>query len=235
MMSWSCDRRLPCCCFHEYLWVLHVRHQPIAAQACVKTALCAKGADGMVIRNRFAWYSAHVHVRLWIWKYFVCWCACHFDHMFKVHVWIGVNVQFPARGWHICMRECVCGWGQGLMRAVCVCLCMWACRNRGVNVLVNWMLNEERTRWAGSVCECSCVCLHVLIAVLMNCESPQSHLCPAPPTHPTPPSPGELNRVCLPLPASLSHTHAPRSILSYSPFHTHIQTSMHMLVLTWKR
>lgn len=129
MMSWSCDRRLPCCCFHEYLWVLHVRHQPIAAQACVKTALCAKGADGMVIKNRFAWYSAHVHVRLWIWKYFVCWCACHFDHMFKVHVWIGVNVQFPARGWHICMRECVCGWGQGLMRAVCVCV--FACERVG--------------------------------------------------------------------------------------------------------
>lgn len=139
-------------------------------QLCVKKELCAEATVGMVIRSIFAWFSPWMHVRLWIWKHFVCWCAYHFYHMLKVHVRIRVNVQFPARGWHICMRVCKCvclcatewggvgGWGgQGLMRSL---LCVFACGKRWINMLVNQMLNEGVDEVAGK-CVSASICVYM--------------------------------------------------------------------------
>lgn len=57
-------------------------------------ALCA--TDCMLINNRFAWFSACSD--MWIWKHFICWCACHSDCMLLVHVWTGVNASIPCEG-----------------------------------------------------------------------------------------------------------------------------------------
>lgn len=134
--------------------------------ACALLELCAEATyDGMVIKNIIAWYFPCVHVRLWIWKYFVCWCACNFDHMLKVLVWIDVNVQFPVRGWHTrmrgCKRECLCatGWGrgQGLMRRE---LRVFACGKRG-----NECVGESDAKWGvdevGRKCVSASVCVYM--------------------------------------------------------------------------
>lgn len=131
------------------------------SNVCAKKKMCAEATGGVVIRTTFAWHSPWMHVRQWIQKHFVCWCAYRFNHMFKVHVWIGV--QFPASGWSICMTDCKCVCCVLLNEAGAkvwweeYCVCLHAGRGAKTCKWFRWQIDEVTRNWVSAfVCVYMC-------------------------------------------------------------------------------